>query len=51
MDFFRVVQMMTDRLKANPVPIAIPLARRAFPPGVVDLVKMRAILWMTPPVA
>lgn len=44
-DFFRVVQMMIDRLKANPVPIAIPVGAEEHFTGVVDLIKMRAILW------
>ncbi|WP_435927028.1 elongation factor G [Dryocola sp. BD613] len=44
-DFFRVVQMMIDRLKANPVPIVIPIGAEDRFTGVVDLIKMRAILW------
>lgn len=44
-DYFRVVQMMTDRLKANPVPIVIPIGSEENFRGVVDLNKMRAILW------
>ena len=44
-DFFRVVQMMIDRLKANPVPIVIPVGAEEHFSGVVDLIKMRAILW------
>lgn len=44
-DFFRVVQMMRDRLKANPVPIVIPVGAEEHFTGVVDLIKMRAILW------
>ncbi|MGB9096560.1 elongation factor G [Erwinia sp.] len=44
-DFFRVVQMMTDRLKANPVPIVIPIGSEEHFRGVIDLNKMRAILW------
>lgn len=44
-DFFRVVQMMIDCLKANPVPIAIPVGAEEHFTGVVDLIKMRAILW------
>ncbi|MDY1035789.1 elongation factor G [Lelliottia sp. CFBP8978] len=44
-DFFRVVQMMIDRLKANPVPIVIPIGAEEHFTGVVDLIKMRAILW------
>ena len=44
-DFFRVRQMMVDRLKANPVPIVIPIGAEAEFRGVVDLIKMKAILW------
>lgn len=44
-DFFRVVQMMVDRLKANPVPIVIPVGAEDSFTGVVDLIKMRAIIW------
>ncbi|WP_370682100.1 elongation factor G [Comamonas sp. GB3 AK4-5] len=44
-DFFRVRQMMVDRLKAHPVPIVIPIGAEAGFAGVVDLVKMRAIYW------
>ncbi|WP_336981462.1 MULTISPECIES: elongation factor G [unclassified Cedecea] len=44
-DFFRVVQMMIDRLKANPVPIVIPVGAEDSFTGVVDLIKMRAIIW------
>lgn len=44
-DFFRVVQMMIDRLKANPVPIVIPVGAEEHFTGVVDLIKMRTILW------
>lgn len=44
-DFFRVRQMMVDRLKANPVPIVIPVGSEEHFTGVVDLRKMRAILW------
>ncbi|MBP2171337.1 elongation factor G [Erwinia toletana] len=44
-DFFRVVQMMIDRLKANPVPVVIPIGSEEHFAGVVDLNKMRAIYW------
>ncbi|MFT4291784.1 elongation factor G, partial [Enterobacter sp.] len=44
-DFFRVVQMMHDRLKANPVPIVIPVGAEDHFSGVVDLIKMRTIVW------
>jgi elongation factor G len=44
-DFFRVRQMMIDRLKANPVPIVIPIGAEENFKGVVDLIKMKAIYW------
>lgn len=44
-DFFRVRQMMVDRLKANPVPIVLPIGAEERFKGVVDLRKMQAILW------
>lgn len=44
-DFFRVVQMMKDRLQAHPVPIVIPVGAEEQFSGVIDLNKMRAIYW------
>lgn len=44
-DFFRVVRMMQERLKANPVPIVIPVGAEDTFSGVVDLIKMRSIVW------
>jgi elongation factor G len=44
-DFFKVVDQMTTRLKANPVPVAIPIGREEHFEGVVDLIKMKAIYW------
>jgi len=44
-DFFHVVQMMIDRLKAHPVPIVIPIGAEDRFTGVVDLIHMRAIIW------
>jgi len=44
-DFFRVRQMMVDRLKANPVPIVLPIGAEEHFKGVIDLMKMKAILW------
>ncbi len=43
-DFFRVRKMMIERLKANPVPIVIPIGAEDHFSGVVDLVRMKAIL-------
>lgn len=42
-DFFRAIQMMKDRLKANPVPFQIPLGAEENFEGVIDLISMRAI--------
>ena len=44
-DFFRVRKMMIERLKANPVPIVIPIGAEDRFSGVVDLVRMKAIVW------
>ncbi|QHI99073.1 elongation factor G [Xylophilus rhododendri] len=44
-DFLRVRQMMVDRLKANPVVIQIPIGAEEHFQGIVDLVKMKAIIW------
>lgn len=44
-DFFRGVQMIKDRLKANPVPIQIPVGKEENFKGVVDLVTMKALVW------
>ncbi len=41
-DFFRVVQMMHDRLKCNAVPIQLPIGSEDTFRGVIDLVKMNA---------
>ncbi|QNP59807.1 elongation factor G [Paenacidovorax monticola] len=44
-DFFRVREMMIERLKANPVPVVIPIGAEDSFKGVVDLLKMKAIIW------
>ncbi len=44
-DFFKVVKQMKERLRANAVPIQIPIGAEENFKGVVDLVKMKAILW------
>ncbi|RTL29325.1 MAG: elongation factor G, partial [Rhodocyclaceae bacterium] len=44
-NFFKVVDQMKTRLKANPVPVVIPIGAEDTFTGVVDLVKMKAILW------
>jgi elongation factor G len=44
-NFFKVVDQMKTRLKANPVPIVIPIGAEEKFLGVVDLTKMKAIYW------
>ena len=41
-DFYNVVEMVKDRLKANPLPIQIPIGAESDFKGIVDLIKMRA---------
>ena len=45
-DFFRVVEMMKERLQANAVPIQIPIGSEASFVGLVDLVKMKAEIYV-----
>jgi len=44
-NFFKVHDQMRERLKANPIPIQIPIGAEDKFEGVVDLVKMKAIVW------
>ena len=44
-NFLRVVEMIRQRLKANPVPIQLPIGAEDQFEGVVDLIKMKAIYW------
>lgn len=44
-DFNRGVEMMRDRLGANPVPIQLPIGKEDLFRGVVDLVEMNAVVW------
>ena len=44
-DFFETVQQMKDILGAHPVPVQIPIGAEENFKGVVDLIKMKAILW------
>ncbi len=44
-DFFETVQQMKDILGAHPVPVEIPIGAEENFKGVVDLIKMKAILW------
>jgi elongation factor G len=44
-NFFKVYEQMRARLKANPVPVVVPIGVEENFKGVVDLIKMKAILW------
>lgn len=44
-NFFRAVEQMKTRLRANPVPVVIPVGAEDAFEGVVDLLKMKAIIW------
>ncbi|OJW47259.1 MAG: translation elongation factor G [Candidatus Accumulibacter sp. 66-26] len=44
-NFFKVVDQMKTRLKANPVPVVIPIGAEDSFTGVIDLLKMKAIIW------
>ncbi|MBL8491482.1 MAG: elongation factor G, partial [Rhodocyclaceae bacterium] len=44
-NFFRVHDQMRERLKANPIPIQVPIGAEENFKGVIDLVKMKAIVW------
>ncbi len=44
-DFFRVVDMMKERLQANAVPIQLPIGAETDFVGLIDLVKMKAIIY------
>ena len=44
-DFKRVMEQVRSRLKANPVPIQLPIGAEEKFRGVVDLVKMQAVYW------
>ncbi|MBW6511695.1 MAG: elongation factor G [Desulfuromonadaceae bacterium] len=44
-DFMHGVQMMKDRLGANPVPIQLPIGKEDYFTGIVDLVEMKAIIY------
>ena len=45
-DFFRGVEMMIDRLGANPVAIQLPIGRESEFTGIIDLVEMNAIVYV-----
>ncbi len=44
-DFFKVYDQMKARLKANPVPLQVPIGAEENFEGVVDLIRMKAIFW------
>jgi elongation factor G len=44
-DFGRGVQMMRDRLGANPVPLQLPIGKEENFIGIIDLVEMKAVVW------
>jgi len=44
-NFFKVYDQMRARLKANPVPMQVPIGAEEHFEGVIDLVKMKAIYW------
>jgi elongation factor G len=44
-NFLRVVEMIRSRLRANPVPIQLPIGAEESFQGVIDLIKMKAIYW------
>src|SRR5471032_1881402 len=44
-NFFQVYEQLKMRLKANPVPVVVPIGAEESFTGVVDLLKMKAIIW------
>ena len=44
-NFFKVYDQLKTRLKANPVPVVVPIGSEENFKGVVDLIKMKAIVW------
>lgn len=44
-DFFKVVRQMKERLRAVPVPLQVPIGAEENFKGVIDLLKMKAIIW------
>src|SRR3569832_291563 len=44
-NFFKVYEQMRSRLKANPIPMQVPIGAEENFEGVVDLVKMKAVYW------
>ncbi|WP_374489036.1 elongation factor G [Zoogloea sp.] len=44
-NFFKVVEQMKTRLKANPVPIVVPIGAEDNFAGIIDLIKMKSVIW------
>ncbi len=44
-DFFNVYDQMRSRLKANPIPLQVPVGAAETFEGVIDLIKMKSIIW------
>ena len=44
-DFFKVYRQMRERLHANPIPVQVPIGAEEDFKGVIDLVKMKSIVW------
>ena len=44
-NFYKVYEQMKVRLKANPIPIVMPIGAEENFTGVIDLIKMKAIIW------
>ena len=44
-DFLRVVEQIEQRLRAHPIPIQLPIGSEDSFSGVVDLIRMKAIIW------
>ena len=45
-DFFRVVEMMKDKLGANPLPLQIPIGAEDEFRGIVDLIEEKALIYL-----
>ncbi len=45
-DFFRGLEMMVDRLGANPVALQVPIGRESDFRGIIDLIEMNAIIYL-----
>src|SRR5690625_2647572 len=44
-NFFKVYEQLKERLKANPAPLVLPIGAEDDFKGVIDLIKMKAIIW------